>query len=360
MDDTVTRDERRTEATRDERGGEAPARPTRDEAEAAVRTLIAWAGDNPNREGLLDTPRRVVKAYEELFAGYRQDAGQASSAGLRRRRRLQGPGPRPRHSLHLALRAPHRAVHRQGAYRLLPAPRRRRPVEARAHRRHFRAPAADPGGAVGADRQRDRRRAQHPRRRGDDRGRAHLHVDARREEGRRLDRDDPVHWRLPLAAQRADPLPHPAARRALTMADAAANDLEEGFAFTPRFSTDGLITCVAVDAGSGEVLMLAHMNAEALERTLATGVMHYWSRSRQRLWRKGDTLRPGPDRGRTQGRLRPGRAARPGQGRRRRRGLPHRPSIVFLPARRNRADGARLAPVEGCDPSSQRRRRGPG
>jgi GTP cyclohydrolase IA len=49
-------------------------RPTREEAEAAVRTLIRWAGDNPEREGLVDTPRRVVKAYEELFGGYREDA----------------------------------------------------------------------------------------------------------------------------------------------------------------------------------------------------------------------------------------------------------------------------------------------
>ncbi len=73
MDDIVTRDERRAEVTRDQRDAEPPIRPTRDEAEAAVRTLIAWAGDNPDREGLLDTPRRVVKAYEELFAGYRQD-----------------------------------------------------------------------------------------------------------------------------------------------------------------------------------------------------------------------------------------------------------------------------------------------
>ena len=48
-------------------------RPTQEEAEAAVRTLIAWAGDNPNREGLLDTPRRVTKAYGEFFAGYEQD-----------------------------------------------------------------------------------------------------------------------------------------------------------------------------------------------------------------------------------------------------------------------------------------------
>ncbi len=49
-------------------------RPTREEAETAVRTLIAWAGDDPDREGLVETPRRVVKAYEELFAGYREDA----------------------------------------------------------------------------------------------------------------------------------------------------------------------------------------------------------------------------------------------------------------------------------------------
>ncbi|MBN9306275.1 MAG: GTP cyclohydrolase I FolE [Devosia sp. 67-54] len=49
------------------------ARPTREEAEAAVRTLIAWAGDDPTREGLLDTPRRVTKAYREFFAGYEED-----------------------------------------------------------------------------------------------------------------------------------------------------------------------------------------------------------------------------------------------------------------------------------------------
>jgi len=48
-------------------------RPTREEAEAAVRTLLRWAGDDPNREGLLATPQRVVKAYEEFFAGYRAD-----------------------------------------------------------------------------------------------------------------------------------------------------------------------------------------------------------------------------------------------------------------------------------------------
>lgn len=49
------------------------SRPSREEAEEAVRTLIAWAGDDPNREGLLETPRRVTKAYREFFAGYEED-----------------------------------------------------------------------------------------------------------------------------------------------------------------------------------------------------------------------------------------------------------------------------------------------
>lgn len=65
--------------------------------------------------------------------------------------------------------------------------------------------------------------------------------------------------------------------------------LEEGDGFTPRFSSDGLIVCVTIDDRSGDVLMLAHMNREALDRTLSSGVMHYWSRSRGTLWRKGDT-----------------------------------------------------------------------
>ena len=52
----------------------AQQRPTREEAEAAVRTLLLWAGDDPEREGLIDTPKRVVKAYEELYRGYRENA----------------------------------------------------------------------------------------------------------------------------------------------------------------------------------------------------------------------------------------------------------------------------------------------
>jgi phosphoribosyl-AMP cyclohydrolase len=57
----------------------------------------------------------------------------------------------------------------------------------------------------------------------------------------------------------------------------------------PRWDANGLITAVASDAASGELLMVAHMNAEALAATLATGEAHYWSRSRAELWHKGAT-----------------------------------------------------------------------
>ena len=67
------------------------------------------------------------------------------------------------------------------------------------------------------------------------------------------------------------------------------DDVENGAQFAPRFSSDGLLACVTVDAHDGAVLMLAHMNAEALAKTLETGIVHYWSRSRKTLWRKGDT-----------------------------------------------------------------------
>lgn len=67
------------------------------------------------------------------------------------------------------------------------------------------------------------------------------------------------------------------------------SELEEGGVFTPRFGADGLIGCIVTDARDGAVLMFAHMNEEALRLTIETGIAHYWSRSRQRLWRKGDT-----------------------------------------------------------------------
>ncbi len=69
----------------------------------------------------------------------------------------------------------------------------------------------------------------------------------------------------------------------------AATELEEGVALTPKFDADGLVTCVATDAASGDVLMVAHMNAQALAKTIATGQAWYFSRSRRALWRKGET-----------------------------------------------------------------------
>ena len=67
------------------------------------------------------------------------------------------------------------------------------------------------------------------------------------------------------------------------------NDREEGLKFQPKFDASGLVTCVATDAASGEVLMVAHMNAEALRRTVESGEAWYFSRSRNALWRKGET-----------------------------------------------------------------------
>lgn len=64
---------------------------------------------------------------------------------------------------------------------------------------------------------------------------------------------------------------------------------EQGIEFLPKFDASGLVTAVAVEHASGALLMLAHMNAEAVERTLETGFAHFYSRSRGRLWMKGET-----------------------------------------------------------------------
>ena len=69
----------------------------------------------------------------------------------------------------------------------------------------------------------------------------------------------------------------------------SVEQVEEGFALAPKFDADGLIPCITTDANAGEVLMLGYMNSEALQRTVATGKAHYWSRSRQCIWRKGAT-----------------------------------------------------------------------
>jgi phosphoribosyl-AMP cyclohydrolase len=67
------------------------------------------------------------------------------------------------------------------------------------------------------------------------------------------------------------------------------HDVEHGVTLAPRFDANGLVAAVAQDAATGEVLMLAWMNADALRQTLNTGEATYWSRSRAALWRKGET-----------------------------------------------------------------------
>ena len=66
------------------------------------------------------------------------------------------------------------------------------------------------------------------------------------------------------------------------------NEIEEGLALLPKFDADGLVTAVATDVATGDVLMVAHMNAEALAKTIETGEAWYFSRSRKKLWKKGE------------------------------------------------------------------------
>ncbi len=68
-----------------------------------------------------------------------------------------------------------------------------------------------------------------------------------------------------------------------------SSERETGLILDPKFDASGLITAVVTDADTGDVLMLAHMNAQALAYTRETGEAHFWSRSRQKLWKKGET-----------------------------------------------------------------------
>src|SRR5579872_5527790 len=130
-------------------------RPSRAEAEAAVQTLLSYIGENPGREGLLDTPRRVVEAFDELYQGYHQCPAEVlnrtfgETAGY-------DDFVLVRDIEFTAVRASHDAVLRQGAHRLHAGRACRRLVEARASDRYFRPPAADPGAPDRADRGCDR------------------------------------------------------------------------------------------------------------------------------------------------------------------------------------------------------------
>lgn len=66
-------------------------------------------------------------------------------------------------------------------------------------------------------------------------------------------------------------------------------DIEEGLAFIPKFDADGLLTAVVTDIANGDVLMVAHMNAEAVAKTIESGEAWFFSRSRKKLWKKGES-----------------------------------------------------------------------
>jgi phosphoribosyl-AMP cyclohydrolase len=66
-------------------------------------------------------------------------------------------------------------------------------------------------------------------------------------------------------------------------------EIEEGLFLLPKFDADGLLTAVVTDAGNGDVLMVAHMNAEAVAKTIETGEAWFFSRSRRKLWKKGES-----------------------------------------------------------------------
>ena len=98
----------------------SPRRPCEvpDDVAEAVRTLIRWAGDDPDAKGLLDTPRRVARAWQEYARGYAEDPGRSSQPHLRGGRRLRRDRAAEGHSFPVALRASHGADHRQGLDRL--------------------------------------------------------------------------------------------------------------------------------------------------------------------------------------------------------------------------------------------------
>ena len=75
----------------------------------------------------------------------------------------------------------------------------------------------------------------------------------------------------------------------MTEVPLTTEEREGGTVFAPKFDNAGLLTAVVVDQASGAVLVVAHMNAEALDATLSTGKVHFWSRSRGQLWMKGET-----------------------------------------------------------------------
>src|SRR3954454_11601273 len=158
---------------------DAEKRPSRGEAEQAVRTLIRWAGEHPEGEGLLDTPRRVVRAYEEWFEGYTRIRWRS----FRERSRTSAATTR---SWPYAIFRSSPAV--STTWQPFKAPCTSATcLEARARRRRLCTAAAGPGEAHGTDRRHNRRGTQPARDGGRRQGHPRLYVDPRRSQARGLD-----------------------------------------------------------------------------------------------------------------------------------------------------------------------------
>ena len=183
------------------------ARPTRAEAERAVRTLIAWAGDDPDREGLRDTPKRVAKAYEDFYAGYRQSAEDALE------RTFEDLGgyddivlvrdiPFYSHCEHHMVPFVGKAhVAYYPGEKVVGLSKLARVVDIFARRLQTQERLTS---QIVDGNRRDAEAARHRR---DDRGRAPVHDAARRPQARRLDGHHPVHRRLPRRPGRAAAVP---------------------------------------------------------------------------------------------------------------------------------------------------------
>src|SRR5436190_1792128 len=207
-------------------------RPTRDEAEAAARTLIAWIGDNPNREGLRETPRRLVEAFEEVFSGYRDKPEDVLDRTFGEIGNFD--------DLVVVRDIPFYSYCEHHMF----------PMVGRAHVAYF--PVERVVGLSKIARVVDMY-------------------------ARRLQTQEHLTSRI-LSAIQENLKPR-----------GVGVMIEAGTRFMPRFDEHGLISCIVVDAGDSEVLMFAHMNEEALARTIETGEGWFWSRSRKTLWQKGET-----------------------------------------------------------------------
>ena len=274
-------------------------RPSRAEAEQAVHTLLGYIGENPAREGLLDTPRRVVEAFDELYQGYHQcpaevlDRTFGETAGYDDFvliRDIEFTSQCEHHMMpfygkaHIAYTPVERVVGLSKLARLTDIFARR--LQTQEHLTAQIAAAIDEvlkprGVAVMIEAEHTCMSVRGVAKHGAMTFTSRFH--------RHVPRQSGGAGAFPVHGARIAAVASLNLARAAVSTSADINDREEGLAFQPKFDASGLVTCVATDAATGDVLMVAHMNDEALRKTIASGEAWYFSRSRKALWRKGES-----------------------------------------------------------------------